>query len=95
VRHANPTVIAVTLHWDSPNLLLQVKDNGSGLSAARLEKSEGFGLRNMRERASEIDGRFEIQTAPGHGTSIVVTVPISSFPMAVAEVEERGAGPLV
>jgi signal transduction histidine kinase len=79
VRHANPTLIAVTLQWDAPNLLLQVKDNGSGLSAARLENSEGFGLRNMRERASEIDGRFEIQTAPGHGTSIIVTVPISSF----------------
>jgi signal transduction histidine kinase len=95
VRHANPTVIAVTLQWDALNLLLQVKDNGSGLSAARLEKSEGFGLGNMRERASEIDGRFEIQTAPGHGTSIIVTVPISSFQMAVGEVGKRDDGPLV
>jgi signal transduction histidine kinase len=44
VRHANPTVIAVTLQWDAPNLLLQVEDNGSGISAARLEKGEGFPL---------------------------------------------------
>jgi signal transduction histidine kinase len=95
VRHANPTVIAVTLQWDAPNLLLQVKDNGSGLSAARLEKSEGFGLGNMRERASEIDGRFEIQTAPGHGTSIIVTLPISSLQMAVGKVGKRDGGPLV
>jgi signal transduction histidine kinase len=95
VRHANPTVIAVTLQWDAPNLLLQVKDNGSGLSAARLEKSEGFGLENMRERASEIDGGFEIETAPGHGTSIIVTVPISGFQPAPAEVGERDSGPLV
>ena len=79
VRHANPTLIVVALQWDAPNLVLQVKDNGSGISVSTLEKSEGFGLGNMRERASEIDGRFEIQTAAGHGTTIIVTVPISSF----------------
>ncbi len=78
VRHANPTLIEVALQWDAPNLFLQVKDNGSGISVPQLEKSEGFGLRNMRERASEIDGRFEIQTAAGHGTTVMVTVPIPS-----------------
>jgi len=76
VRHPNPTLIAVTLRWDAPNLVLQVKDNGSGISAARLEKCEGFGLGSMRERASEIDGRFKIQTPAGHGTTIIVTVPV-------------------
>jgi signal transduction histidine kinase len=78
LRHANATLIVVTLRWNAPNLVLQVKDNGSGISAARLEKNEGFGLANMRERASEIDGRFEIQTAAGRGTSIIVTVVNSS-----------------
>jgi signal transduction histidine kinase len=95
VRHASPTLIAVTLRWDAPNLVLQVKDNGSGISAARLEKSQGFGLRNMRERASEIDGRFEIQTAAGHGTTIVVTMRISSFQLALEEVGKRNIGPLL
>ena len=76
VRHANPSVVAVTLQWEAPNLILQVKDNGSGISAARLERSEGFGLGNMRERTSEIDGRLEIQTDAGFGTAIIVTVPV-------------------
>jgi signal transduction histidine kinase len=76
VRHANPTVIVVTLQWDTPNLLLQVEDNGSGISPIRLEKGEGFGLGNMRARASEIGGRFEIRTAAGHGTTISVSVPV-------------------
>jgi len=79
VRHANPNLIVVTLRWDPPNLVLQVNDNGSGISAARSEKNEGFGLGNMRARASEIDSRFEIQTAVGHGTTIIVTVPIGRF----------------
>jgi signal transduction histidine kinase len=78
VRHAKPTVVSVTLRWEPPNLILKVKDNGSGISSASLEKSEGFGLGNMRTRASQIDGKLDIQTAAGHGTSIVLTVPIPS-----------------
>jgi PAS domain S-box-containing protein len=76
VRHAKATVVSVTLRWESPNLILQVRDNGSGFSKASLEKSEGFGLRNMRTRASQIDGKLDITTAAGQGTSIVLTTPI-------------------
>ena len=36
VRHANPTSIDVSLKWDAPNLVLQVKDNGSGISSLSL-----------------------------------------------------------
>jgi PAS domain S-box-containing protein len=78
VRHARPTMVSVTLRWEPPNLMLQVKDNGSGISRASLEKSEGFGLSNMRTRASQIDGKLDIQTVTGHGTTIVLTVPIPS-----------------
>jgi len=78
VRHAKPTVVTMTLRWEPPNLILKVKDNGSGISSASLEKSEGFGLRNMRTRASQIDGKLDIQPAAGHGTSVVLIVPIPS-----------------
>jgi PAS domain S-box-containing protein len=78
VRHAKPTVVSVRLRWEPPNLILKVKDNGSGISHASLAKSEGFGLRNMRTRASQIGGRLDIQTAASHGTSILLTVPIAS-----------------
>jgi PAS domain S-box-containing protein len=78
VRHAKPTVVSVTLRWKPPDLILKVKDNGSGISGASLEKSEGFGLRNMRIRASQINGKLDIQTAAGRGTTIVLTVPIPS-----------------
>jgi len=85
VRHAKPTVVRVTLRWEPPNLILQVKDNGSGISRASLEKSEGFGLSNMRTRASQIDGKLDIQTAAGHGTSIVLTVPIPAIGRAFTQ----------
>jgi PAS domain S-box-containing protein len=78
VRHAKPTVVSVTLRWEPPNLILKIKDNGSGISRASLEKREGFGLRNMRTRASQIGAKLDIQTAAGHGTSVVLTAPIPS-----------------
>ena len=77
VRHGNPTLIAVSLLWDAPNLVLQVKDNGSGMSRVSLEENEGFGLNNMRARASQIGAKMEIRTAAGHGTSLTVAVPIA------------------
>jgi two-component system, NarL family, sensor histidine kinase DegS len=76
-RHANPTAIIVTLHWEAPILVLEVKDNGCGISPDRLEQSEGLGLGNMRERASGIGGRFEIRTAANQGTDIIVTVAVA------------------
>jgi signal transduction histidine kinase len=78
VRHGKPTVVSVRLRWEPPNLILKVKDNGSGISSASLEKSGGFALRNMRTRASQVDRKLDIQTAAGHGTSIVLTMPIPS-----------------
>ena len=67
----------MSLRWDLPKLILQVKDNGSGIPKTRLEKSDGVGLDSMRERAAQIDAKLEIETAAGHGTSIIVTVPVS------------------
>jgi PAS domain S-box-containing protein len=76
VRHAQPTLVNVTLRWRPPDLILKVNDNGSGISDSSLEKSEGFGLRNMRTRAAQINAKLDIQTAAGAGTSIILTVPI-------------------
>jgi len=76
VRHAKPTLVNVTLRWKPPDLILKVTDNGSGISNSSLEKSEGFGLRNMRTRAAQINAKLDIQTAAGRGTSILLTVPI-------------------
>jgi PAS domain S-box-containing protein len=76
VRHAKPTLVTVTLRWKTPDLILSVKDNGSGISKSSLEKSEGFGLRNMRTRAAQISAKFDIQTAASRGTTILLTVPI-------------------
>jgi PAS domain S-box-containing protein len=76
MRHARSTAISVTLRSDPPNLVLEVKDNGSGM-ATESKASDGFGLANMRARAKKLKGSLKIRTASGCGTSIIVSLPIN------------------
>ena len=71
-------MITVTLRWNNPNLILQVADNGSGLSGNCLEQSAGFGLANMRARVEKLGGTLDIGTAPAGGTTITVDVQTNS-----------------
>ena len=72
------------LRWGAPGKVQRLDecypaiDDRASLRPTTLEKSDGFGLSNMRTRASQIGGKLDIQTAAGRGTSIVLTVPISS-----------------
>jgi signal transduction histidine kinase len=53
---------------------LTVSDDGIGFDASRLDRG-GLGLIMMRERASQLDGTFEFESAPGRGTTIRVSIP--------------------
>ena len=54
---------------------LAVSDDGVGFDGSRLASGGGLGLVMMRERASQLNGTFEFESAPGRGTTIRVTVP--------------------
>lgn len=77
LRHAKPTVVSVYLRLDGPHLVLEIRDNGSGIPNARVEKGPGFGLTNMRARAESLGAGFDIRTASGHGTTITVRLPFN------------------
>jgi len=76
LRHAKSTAISVNLRSHPPNLVLRVKDNGRGITT-KAETREGFGFANMRARVKKLNGRLDVRTAPGRGTSIVVRVPLA------------------
>lgn len=77
VRHAKPTVISVNVRREPPDhLVLEVTDNGSGIAKPPLAGGDGFGLANMRARAETLGAQFEVRTAAGRGTSVVVRLPL-------------------
>jgi signal transduction histidine kinase len=76
VRHAKPTVISVSVRDEAPNLVIEVTDNGSGIAEPQLASGDGFGLSSMRARAEHLGAQFEVRTAAGRGTSIIVRLPL-------------------
>jgi signal transduction histidine kinase len=79
-KHAKASQVEVNLNFDKTNIILSVRDNGKGFSADMKKQSvkgKGFGLISMRERTKSAGGKFEVQSEPGKGTVVTVTLPIS------------------
>jgi signal transduction histidine kinase len=78
VKHGRAETIDVAIEFGAEKLVIRVKDNGVGFEPApQLEQASGcFGLLGMRERASEVRGDLRIVSQPGHGTEVIVSVPV-------------------
>jgi PAS domain S-box-containing protein len=74
LRHARAKSVLVTLKQGPKNVILEILDDGCGFDLKKVDRS-GLGLQNMRERASQLNGKLRIATKPNDGTRIVVTVP--------------------
>lgn len=73
VRHGGATTIAVALDCDRPNWLLRVGDDGRGFDPASCEP--GLGLRNMRFRANQLGGHFQIGSSALGGAEVLCEFP--------------------
>jgi PAS domain S-box-containing protein len=73
LRHAKAKSISVTLKQGRKNVILEIQDDGCGFDLKKVERG-GLGLRNMRERTSQINGVLKISSKPDQGTTIVVTI---------------------
>jgi signal transduction histidine kinase len=74
-KHAAAKRITVRLTRSDGVVTLTVSDDGAGFDSSRLATSGGLGLIMMRERASQLNGKFEFESAPGRGTTITVSIP--------------------
>jgi PAS domain S-box-containing protein len=75
-RHAQATLLAVTLKELDGELWLEVRDNGLGINERQINWRESLGLLGMRERALAFGGEVAITGAPGLGTTVTVRVPL-------------------
>jgi signal transduction histidine kinase len=79
-KYAEATMIQVSGAVQNGEVIVRIRDNGRGFDTtavnANYESRGSFGMVNMRERAELINASFELQSAPGKGTSVTVRVPI-------------------
>jgi signal transduction histidine kinase len=73
-RHAHPHEVIVSLSVGDGAVVLKVADDGSGFDPGLRERDSG--IANMRYRAESLGGTCAVTSSPGHGTTVVWTVPV-------------------
>ena len=76
-KHAQATEVALTLESRPAAVVLTIADNGRGFDAAArlVQPTSSLGMVSMRERAESIGARLSVESAPGHGTRVIVEAP--------------------
>jgi signal transduction histidine kinase len=79
-RHASPSRVTILLEQLHRRLRCTVRDDGVGFDAATLTggAEEGMGLHNLRDRIEALDGTVHVESAPGEGTQVSVTIPMET-----------------
>jgi signal transduction histidine kinase len=83
-KHAAATRVGVTLSYMDDEVVLDVRDDGAGFDLVSVrdagdiapERAGGFGLSVMRQRIEGQSGTFRVESEPGFGTAISVSVPV-------------------
>ncbi len=80
-KHAQATRVRVSLRCGEQQMQIRVEDNGQGLGLPAPEiltkQDKGFGLYSISERLDHIGGKLEMESAPGRGVKVLLTVPLA------------------
>jgi len=77
-RHAAASKIRISLEEENENIQLTIRDNGEGFDTGKTGGKKTLGLLGMKERTLMMGGEFRIESLPGKGTTLIVTVPITA-----------------
>lgn len=75
IRHANATKVDVRFMETASQLVLEIRDNGRGISEEEINNTKSIGLVGMRERASLLGGEVRLRGEPKRGTTVSVRIP--------------------
>ena len=74
LKHAAAASVRIHITADETRVGIEISDDGKGFEAITAQPPSGLGLVSMRERAEKMGGHFSLETAPGRGTTIRVTL---------------------
>ena len=75
LKHAAATQASIQLNQGDTEWTVIVEDNGKGFEQ-NPSKPKGLGLQSIAERVQQLNGQFNIDSTPGRGTTMIVTIPI-------------------
>ena len=75
LKHAGAANVLLEIGYTDCEVRLSIEDDGKGFGSAA-GQGEGIGLTGMKERAEQMGARLVIQSSPGSGTTVTVTVPV-------------------
>ncbi len=79
-KHAKATSAQVRLEVIDGIITIEVRDDGRGFATSAPRKPQSLGLMGLRERAQLLGGRVAVDSEPGQGTRVVVTIPLERMP---------------
>jgi PAS domain S-box-containing protein len=77
VRHAQATLVGIELYLLEDSLHLKVRDNGCGFLVSSGGNTKSFGLLGMYERCLALGGKLDINSTPGLGTIVEISIPLN------------------
>jgi two-component system, NarL family, sensor kinase len=78
IKHGNANEVLVQLHLYKQEkiLALTVEDDGKGMNVDVLKQSNGIGWKNIQNRVDFLQGKLDVQSEPGNGTSVMIEIKI-------------------
>ena len=76
ISHSGTNRCEIVLKGTGDAIVLALKDEGSGFDPVEVRNKPGMGLSSMRERVQLVGGQFKVDTEPGRGTTIHVSIPL-------------------
>jgi signal transduction histidine kinase len=75
-RHSGATEVKVNLSRQNGSVVLQIRDNGRGITRNEINHSHSIGLLGMRERAHLFGGEVHFSGTPNQGTTVTASIPL-------------------
>jgi two-component system, NarL family, sensor histidine kinase UhpB len=75
-RHSNAGTVRVRLEREQRSVTARIEDDGRGFGVRAEMTNGGLGLYGMQERAAYVGGSVEIESEPGRGVRVRVTIPV-------------------
>jgi signal transduction histidine kinase len=81
IKHASADNFFVEFIFDQDQISIEARDDGIGIAPGILERQNPYswGLMGMQERVSLLNGEFRIDSSPGLGTKIKISIPYQSL----------------